>query len=145
MKSIKIKCLENGRTIVENGSMFDLENESVSLEVEYPKQYDKWEKIIEITSGDVATFKNNGDKISNAILKQGTVKLQPTAILGNKVQKWAIANVIIYSSLNVLDDNEVIEESVAREIMGHTERFRQELGIGDGLTIQQIIDFIKGV
>jgi len=145
VKSIKIKCLENGRTIVENGSMFDLENESVSLEVEYPKQYDKWEKIIEITSGDVATFKNNGDKISNAILKQGTVKLQPTAILGNKVQKWAIANVIIYSSLNVLDDNEVIGESVAREIMGHTERFRQELGIGDGLTIQQIIDFIKGV
>mgnify|MGYP001206600097 FL=1 len=145
MKSIKIKCLENGRTIVENVSMFDLENESVSLEVEYPKQYDEWEKIIEITAGDVATFKNNGDKLSKTILKQGTVKLQPTAILGNKVQKWTIANVIIYNSLNVLDDNEVIEESVAREIMGHTERFRQELGIGDGLTIQQIIDFIKGV
>lgn len=144
MKRMKLELFSDGSVNVGNRVLnFDNEKGGLEVEVLYPKSYIDWDKVVEIVYGDTTTYKTNIFTLSQA--KKGEVRIQPTAILGDRVVKWDIVSIRVKEALNVLDDNEVIEESVVREILEHTNNFREELGISNELTWQQLIDFIKGV
>jgi hypothetical protein len=128
---------------------FNNEDETVEVEVIYPEAYQDWDKVVEIKAGTIETFKTDRFTLSSSIMKNKEIRFQPTATLNDKVQKWNIRTVILEDSLNVIDDNDTIDESVARELLNkienHGQEVRDEIGIKNSPNWQQIIDFIKEI
>ena len=86
--------------------------------MEYPSNYESWNKRTDIVTPKNETTFKQGDTftLDSSALKAGCIKLQPIAYNGDKVKKWKIVSLEVQSSLNVLGDTTEIEVNVAQDL-----------------------------
>lgn len=118
MRKIVMKLTSRGSATIDTSDLvFSNENLSVLVEVVYPKEYHDYNKIIEVETAGVKTFRSDMFVLTSNILKHGEVSLQATAMKEEEVQKWEVKQFNVRSSLNIIDDTDIVDENVVRDIL----------------------------
>ena len=146
MKYVEIQLNENGsikynRDIV----MFDNENKAIEIKLKYPKEYEDYNKQCDIIGGSGLQAIVFGDlfTLSKNELQKGYMKLQPIARLNDKVVKWEITSLYVNDSLNVLENDDAIENSVGEALLQLIETKQDKINIDP--TWNNLDKLLKGV
>ena len=132
MKHIKIKLNKNGSiNYTKENLMLDNENNSVRVVIEYPNNYEEYEKRCDIIGGSgLKTIKLSSDfDLTKNELQNGYMKLQPIATLDDTIVKWEIARLYVSDSLNVLENDDNIDDSVGEVLLQLIETKQNKINI----------------
>lgn len=102
MKTIKLKCLDNGKVEVSHGLLF--QGETINIHVDYIVGIESFIKYLDLKIG---TSKENAAQNSLSMdyvvrAQAGTLEIQPYATELNKFMKWETVKVPIKTSIQTL-------------------------------------------
>lgn len=146
MKYVEIQLNENGSIKYNHDIvMFDNENKAIEIKLKYPKEHEDYNKQCDIIGGSGLQAIVFGDlfTLSKNELQKGYMKLQPIARLNDKVVKWEITSLYVNDSLNVLENDDAIENSVGEALLQLIETKQDKINIDP--TWNNLDKLLKGV